>query len=93
MKGKIMSPQEFIFRHNLINFLDDGVYTVKLNDKNIDDLIVEDENNNLKVNVNLKENYQDFLQSSKSESEYFISVYDSTEYQMNSLLEEANLER
>ena len=39
MKGKIMSPQEFIFRHNLINFLDDGVYTVKLNDKNIDDLI------------------------------------------------------
>lgn len=37
-----MSPQEFIFRHNLINFLDDGVYTVKLNDKNIDDLIVED---------------------------------------------------
>jgi hypothetical protein len=93
MKGKIMSPQEFIFRHNLINFLDDGVYTVKLNDKNIDDLIVEDENNNLKVNVNLKENYQDFLQSSKSESEYFISVYDSTEYQMNSLLEETNLER
>ena len=93
MKGKIMSPQEFIFRHNLINFLDDGVYTVKLNDKNIDDLIVEDENNNLKVNVNLKENYQDFLQSSKSESEYFISVYDSTEYQMNSLLEEANSER
>ena len=93
MKGTIMSPQEFIFRHNLINFLDDGVYTVKLNDKNIDDLIVEDENNNLKVNVNLKENYQDFLQSSKSESEYFISVYDSTEYQMNSLLEEANLER
>jgi hypothetical protein len=93
MKGKIMSTQEFIFRHNLINFLDDGVYTVKLNDKNIDDLIVEDENNNLKVNVNLKENYQDFLQSSKSESEYFISVYDSTEYQMNSLLEEANLER
>lgn len=88
-----MSPQEFIFRHNLINFLDDGVYTVKLNDKNIDDLIVEDETNNLKVNVNLKENYQDFLQSSKSESEYFISVYDSTEYQMNSLLEEANLER
>ena len=88
-----MSPQEFIFRHNLINFLDDGVYTVKLNDKNIDDLIVEDENNNLKVNVNLKENYHDFLQSSKSESEYFISVYDSTEYQMNSLLEEANLER
>lgn len=88
-----MSPQEFIFRHNLINFLDDGVYTIKLNDKNIDDLIVEDENNNLKVNVNLKENYQDFLQSSKSESEYFISVYDSTEYQMNSLLEEANLER
>jgi len=88
-----MSPQEFIFRHNLINFLDDGVYTVKLNDKNIDDLIVEDENNNLKVNVNLKENYQDFLQSSKSESEYFISVYDSTEYQMNSLLEETNLER
>jgi hypothetical protein len=93
MKGKIMSPQEFIFRHNLINFLDDGVYTVKLNDKNIDDLIVEDENNNLKVNVNLKENYQDFLQSSKSESEYFISVYNSTEYQMNSLLEETNLER
>lgn len=88
-----MSPQEFIFRHNLINFLDDGIYTVKLNDKNIDDLIVEDENNNLKVNVNLKENYQDFLQSSKSESEYFISVYDSTEYQMNSLLEETNLER
>ncbi|MFR4369055.1 MAG: hypothetical protein ACLT4F_09765 [Clostridia bacterium] len=88
-----MSPQEFIFRHNLINFLDDGVYTVKLNDKNIDDLIVEDENNNLKVNVNLKENYQDFLQSSKSESEYFISVYNSTEYQMNSLLEETNLER
>ena len=93
MKGKIMSPQEFIFRHNLINFLDDGVYTVRLNDKNIDDLIVEDENNNLKVNVNLKENYQDFLQSSKSESEYFISVYNSTEYQMNSLLEETNLER
>ncbi len=93
MKGKIMSPQEFIFRHNLINFLDDGVYTVKLNDKNIDDLIVEDENNNLKVNVNLKENYQDFLQSSKSETEYFISVYNSTEYQMNSLLEETNLER
>lgn len=93
MKGKIMSPQEFIFRHNLINFLDDGVYTVKLNDKNIDDLIVEDENNNLKVNVNLKENYQDFLQSSKTESEYFISVYNSTEYQMNSLLEETNLER
>lgn len=88
-----MSPQEFIFRHNLINFLDDGVYTVRLNDKNIDDLIVEDENNNLKVNVNLKENYQDFLQSSKSESEYFISVYNSTEYQMNSLLEETNLER
>lgn len=88
-----MSPQEFIFRHNLINFLDDGVYTVKLNDKNIDDLIVEDETNNLKVNVNLKENYQDFLQSSKSESEYFISVYNSTEYQMNSLLEETNLER
>lgn len=88
-----MSPQEFIFRHNLINFLDDGVYTVKLNDKNIDDLIVEDENNNLKVNVNLKENYQDFLQSSKTESEYFISVYNSTEYQMNSLLEETNLER
>jgi len=88
-----MSPQEFIFRHNLINFLDDGVYTVKLNDKNIDDLIVEDENNNLKVNVNLKENYQDFLQSSKSETEYFISVYNSTEYQMNSLLEETNLER
>lgn len=88
-----MSPQEFIFRHNLINFLDDGVYTVKLNVKNIDDLIVEDENNNLKVNVNLKENYQDFLQSSKSESEYFISVYNSTEYQMNSLLEETNLER
>lgn len=93
MKGKIMSPQEFIFRHNLINFLDDGVYTVKLNDKNIDDLIVEDENNNLKVNVNLKENYQDFLQSYKSETEYFISVYNSTEYQMNSLLEETNLER
>ncbi|RGM72209.1 hypothetical protein [Agathobacter rectalis] len=88
-----MSPQEFIFRHNLINFLDDGVYTVKLNDKNIDDLIVEDENNNLKVNVNLKENYQDFLQSYKSETEYFISVYNSTEYQMNSLLEETNLER
>lgn len=87
-----MSPQEFIFRHNLINFLDDGVYTVKLNDKNIDDLIVEDENNNLKVNVNLKENYQDFLQSSKTESEYFISVYNSTEYQMNSLLEETNLD-
>lgn len=74
MKGKIMSPQEFIFRHNLINFLDDGVYTVKLNDKNIDDLIVEDENNNLKVNVNLKENYQDFY-NHLNQNQNILSVY------------------
>lgn len=69
-----MSPQEFIFRHNLINFLDDGVYTVKLNDKNIDDLIVEDENNNLKVNVNLKENYQDFY-NHLNQNQNILSVY------------------
>lgn len=86
-----MSPQEFIFRHNLINYLDEKFTKVDINDKDIDDLTIQD-NDGLKTNINTKEIYQDFLQSSKNMSEYFDSIWHSIEYALNNEKEREGLE-
>ena len=85
-----MSPQEFIFRHNLINYLEDRYAKVYLSDKNLDDWTIKDIDG-IEVNINPKEIYQDFLQSSKKVSDYFDSVYHSVEYEMNNEKENEEL--
>ena len=85
-----MSPQEFIFRHNLINYLEDVCAEVHLNNKDIDDWTLKDIDG-VQISINPKEIYQDFLQSSKSASEFCDSVYHSIEYELNNEKENENL--
>lgn len=79
-----MSPQEFIFRHNLINYLEERYAKVTISDKSLDDWTVRAVDG-VEFNLNPKEIYQDFLQSSKKVSNYLIgdSLYRSIEAEVN----------
>lgn len=80
-----MSTQEFMFRYNLLNYLGERYAIVTISDKSLDDWTVKDVDG-LEFNINPKEIYQDFLQSSIKEiSNYFIddSLYRSIEAEVN----------
>lgn len=80
-----MSTQEFMFRYNLLNYLGERYAIVTISDKSLDDWTVKDVDG-FEFNINPKEIYQDFLQSSIKEiSNYFIgdSLYRSIEAEVN----------
>lgn len=79
-----MSTQEFMFRYNLLNYLGERYAIVTISDKNLDDWTVRDVDG-VEFNLNPKEIYQDFLQSSKKVPNYFIgdNLYRSIEAEVN----------